>query len=177
MSRLCVAAMLFLVTLLAAARAADIDRGRILEGKGVAGVRLGMTAAEVKRKLGAPESANHDGAGNLLFMSYHASQNFGVYIGDENRVRMIIVSVEGGGFCTSYKACLYREGGLSKIKARHGSKLLRFADVDGSITYRLLTKLKGRPVLTEWTPVKDRDGVVQVAMLYWEGPIDRSSFD
>ncbi|NWG70076.1 MAG: hypothetical protein HXY23_00485 [Parvularculaceae bacterium] len=153
--------------------AGTVARGLIVEGEGVAGVRLGMTADEVEATLGPPERANRDDDGRPLYMSYHATENFGVYFNERERVRLLIVSVDGGGFCTSYGACLYREGDLQKIKSRHGANLLRFVDRDGSLTYRLLSD----GVLTEWTPVEARNGVVQVAISYWDGPIDRSSLD
>ena len=155
----------------------NIQSGRIEEGVGVAGIALGMTAEEAIAAVGPPVAENRGPDGRLLFLSYHDTDNFGVYLDEAGAVRLLIVSSETGAFCTVYDACLYREGDLAKIKSRHGGKLLRFVDRDGGVTYRLLSERAGRAVLTEWTPVEERDGVVQVAMLFWDGPIDRSSFD
>jgi hypothetical protein len=90
---------------------------------------------------------------------------------------MLIVSIKDGTWCTAYDVCLYREGDLAKLKAKHGDALLRFVDRDGSVTYRLLETKGSAQVMTEYTPAEERNGVVQVAILYWSGPIDRSSFD
>lgn len=148
----------------------------IREGVGVGGVELGMTAADVEARIGKPDRVNK--AGNeIMFMAYREPDNFGVYFGDGARVRMLIVSVKDGSVCTEYDACLYREGDLAKLKARHGAKLLRYVDRDGSVTYRLLEAKGDRQVMTEYTPAEDRNGIVQVAMLYWTGAIDTSSFD
>lgn len=148
----------------------------IRDGIGVGGVEIGMTAETVKAKLGEPADTNK--AGELIvYMSFHASEIFGVYFNDQGRVRMIIASLRDGTWCTAYDVCLYREGDLAKLKAQHGDKLLRFVDRDGSVTYRLLDISGVQPVMTEYTPVEEKNGVVQVAILYWSGPIDRSGFD
>jgi hypothetical protein len=159
------------------AAGAEVNEGWIKEGVGVAGVRLGMTAEAVRKKLGEPFESNEVASGAVIFMSYHSDDNFGVYFDDDERVRLVIASIERGSVCTKYDACLYRESDLAKIKSRHGEKLLRFVDRDGSVTFRLLTRYKGRPVLTEYTPVEERDGVVQVAITWWDRPIDASGLD
>jgi hypothetical protein len=149
----------------------------IREGVGVRGVELGMTAADVVRIMGeAPEHQNK-GGNKVVFMSFHAKEIFGVYFDDVERVRMLIVARQDKTYCTAFDVCLYREGDLTKLKAHHGAKLHRFVDRDGSVTYRMLTDQGARKVMTEYMPVEERDGVVQVTMMYWDGPIDRSSFD
>jgi hypothetical protein len=55
--------------------------------------------------------------------------------------------------------------------------MIRFVDRDGSVTYRRLIPMKPRNVMLEYTPVEEKNGVVQVAMLYWDGKITDSSFD
>ncbi len=154
-----------------AAPAPALPRHLIREGVGVAGVTLGMTAADVERVLGKAESTNKAGA-EVVFMGYDAGGIFGIYF-TENRVRMIIAAQKDKTWCTDFDVCLYREGDLAKLKAHHGAKLLRFVDRDGSVTYRLLAN----GVLTEYTPVEDRNGVVQVTVMTWNGPIDKSGFD
>ncbi len=161
-----------------AAPAGDINAGLVRAGVGVAGVELGMTSEQVEKTLGLAISRNATPDGRVVFMSFHASENFGVYFDEESgRVRMIIVAVRSGLICTEYDACLYREGDLAKVKAHYGSKLVRFVDRDGSVVYRVLTSSSPRKALTEFTPNEERDGIVQVAILYWDRPIDASSFD
>lgn len=147
----------------------------IRDGIGVGGIELGMTPADVAARLGKPDHVNKAGD-KILFMAFHEPENFGVYFGDGDRVRMLIVSFKQG-VCTEYDVCLYREGDLAKLKAHHGQKLLRFVDRDGSITYRMLEKKGDKQIMTEYTPSEEHNGVVQVAILYWMGKIDTSSFD
>lgn len=145
----------------------------IREGVGVAGVALGMTPAEVEGVLGKPERANKAG-NNVVFMSYDKGQIFGIYIDEgTQRVRMIIAAQQDKTWCTDFDVCLYREGDLAKLKAHHGAKLLRFVDRDGSVSFRLLAN----GVMTEYVPAEERNGVVQVSILKWDGPIDKSGFD
>lgn len=147
----------------------------IRDGVGVAGIELGMTPATVEAKLGKPLRTNKAGD-QVLYMAFGPGERFGVYF-DDKGVRMLIASVQDGTWCTDYDVCLYREGDLAKLKARHGAKMLRFVDRDGGITYRLLEPRGDRKVMTEYTPVEERNGVVQVAILYWSGNIDTSGFD
>lgn len=148
----------------------------IREGFGAGGAELGMTEAEVRARLGEPVEVNKAGE-TVVFMSYHPTDNVGLYFGDDNRVRMVIAAVKDKTWCTDFDVCLYREGDLAKLKARHGNALHRFVDRDGSVTLRLLAERDGRKIMTEYTPVEEKDGVVQVAVLYWTGTIDTSSFD
>lgn len=148
----------------------------IRDGIGVGGIELGMTVADIEARLGQPVRVNKAGD-DVVFMSYAKSGIFDFYIGDDGRVRMIIASNQDRSFCTAYDVCTYREGDLTKLKAHHGKALFRFVDRDGSVTYRLLEKKGDRQIMTEYNPVEERDGVVQVAIFYWTGKIDTSSFD
>ncbi len=160
------------------AHAADVTQGLIRGGIGVAGIELGMTEAQVEAQLGKPDRVNREANGNAVYMSFHSQEIFGVYFNAATgRVRQLIVAVKGGKICTAYDACLYREGDLAKIKKHYGKRLLRFVDRDGSVTYRRLVPMKPRNVLLEFTPVEDKNAVVQVMMMYWDGKITDSSFD
>jgi hypothetical protein len=160
------------------AHAGDVTKGLIRGGIGVAGVELGMTEAQVRAQLGKPETVNASPNGKPLFMSFHSTDNFGVYFDETTgRVRMLIVAVKGGKICTAFDVCLYREGDLAKLKAYYGKKLFRYTDTDGSVTYRRLVPLSPRNVLVEYTPAEDKNAVVQVSMLYWDGKITDSSFN
>lgn len=162
----------------AVAHAGDVTQGLIRGGIGVAGIELGMTEAEVRAQLGEPDTINAGAGGVLVYMSFHAAENFGVYFDEATgRVRMLIVSVKGGRMCTGYDACLYREGDLAKVKKHYGKKLVRFTDRDGSVTYRRLVPMSPRNVMVEFTPAEDKNAIVQVAMLYWDGKITDSSLD
>jgi hypothetical protein len=156
--------------------AAPVRPHLIREGFGVDGVELGMSVADVLRVKGKPDHQNKAGE-SVVFMAYHEPQNFGVYFDDAGRVRMLIVALQDKTWCTAFDVCLYREGDLAKLKTHHGAKLLRFVDRDGSITYRLLEQRGAQQIMTEYTPVEERNGVVQVAITFWTGPIDKSSFD
>lgn len=147
----------------------------IRDGIGVGDIELGMTVADVETRLGPPVHVNK-ASDQIVFMSYAKTGLFDIYI-DDGRVRMIIASNQDRSFCTAYDVCTYREGDLTKLKAHHGKALFRYVDRDGSITYRLLEKKGDRQIMTEYNPVEERDGVVQVAILYWAGKIDTSSFD
>lgn len=179
--RSCLAAIAFASGLSVAfpvVHAGDVTQGLIRGGIGVAGIELGMTEAEVRAQLGEPQMVNKGGGGVPVYMSFHATENFGVYFDEATgRVRMLIVAVKGGGLCTGYGACLYREGDLAKVKKHYGKKLVRFTDRDGSVTYRRLVPMSPRNVMVEFTPVEDKNAIVQVAMLYWDGKITDSSFD
>jgi hypothetical protein len=160
------------------AHAADVTKGLIRGGIGIAGIELGMTEAQVRAQLGKPVSVNKSPDGTLLYMSYHEDDIFGVYFDEETgRVRTLIVAIKSGKVCTAYGACLYREGDLAKVKKHYGKKLIRFEDRDGSITYRRLVPMKPRNVLVEFTPAEEKNGVVQVMMMYWDGKITDSSLD
>jgi outer membrane protein assembly factor BamE (lipoprotein component of BamABCDE complex) len=160
------------------AHAGDVRQGLIRGGIGVAGVELGMTAAQVRAELGEPATVNTGAGGVPVYMSFHKDENFGVYFDEATgRVRMLIVAVKSGKFCTAYGACLYRKGDLAKVKKHYGKKLIRYTDVDGSVTYRRLVPMSPRNVLVEFTPAEDKNAIVQVAMLFWDGKITDSSFD
>ena len=148
----------------------------IRESFGAGGAELGMTEAQIRARLGEPHQVNKAGE-TVVFMSYHRTDIVGIYFGDDNRVRMVIAAVKDKTWCTDFDVCLYREGDLAKLKARHGNALHRFVDRDRSVTYRMLTERNGKKIMTEYTPVEEKQGVVQVAVLYWSGTIDTSSFD
>ena len=158
-------------------KASEAPANLIREAIGVAGVELGMTPTEVEAKRGKPVRQNAQD-GHVVFMSFHKEENFGVYFDPvTSRVRMIIASVKDKTWCTDFDVCLYREGDLAKLKAHHGDKLLRFVDRDGSVTYRLLGNKGANTVMTEYTPSEAHNGVVQVTIMDWTGPITQSSFD
>lgn len=144
-------------------------------GIGAAGAELGMTVSQVDARLGTPISQNTTSDGRVAVRSYSADDIVDVYFDlVTQRVRMVIVSAPG--FCTKAGECLRRAGDLDKLITRYGSGMIRFTDVDGSVTYRrLITDTGGRKVMTEWVPSEEHRGVVQMATLYWPGGLYDSS--
>ena len=161
----------------APAATAGTPQHLIIEGDGVDGISLGMTAGEVRAKLGEPVSENRFGDG-VVFMSFHKTDIFGVYFDpDSSKVRMIILAVKDKSWCTSFDVCLYRDGDLPKLVAHHGQNLHRFTHTDGMVTLRLLTKQGDRHVLTEYLPNDEHQGVAQVTLVYWNGTNTTSNLD
>ena len=140
----------------------------IRPGIGAAGAELGMTLSQIDARLGAPLSQNTTQDGRVAVRNYSADDIVDVYFDlDTQRVRMVIVSAPG--FCTKSGECLRREGDLDKLVNRYGSGMIRFEDVDGSVTYRRLITYNGAKVMTEWVPSEEHHGLVQASILYWPG--------
>ena len=92
---------------------------------------------------------------------------------------MIIAAVKDGSICTDFDVCIHCAKAISRnSKPVHGKNLFRFVDRDGSVTYRLLETKGGKFRSSPNTiPVEEKNGVVQVTIMYWTGKIDTSSFD
>ena len=153
--------------------AGDSAPTTIRPGIGAAGAELGMSVDDVRSRLGAPLTENTAPDGAVAMMSYTADQIVDLYFDPQSHLlRQVIVAAKD--HCTKAGECLYREGDLSKLKNRYGSGLVRFEDWDGSVTYRRLITYNGKKVMTEWVPSEERDAVVQVSVLYWDGSITDS---
>jgi hypothetical protein len=139
-------AALAALLVLAPAGAASVERGTIFVNKGAARVTLGMTRAQVVARLGPPLYQNTHG-----YMQYSKNNLFDVYLDTAtNRVRLIGVS--GARFCTSGGVCMFRPGGVAKLKMQYGVALKKKVAPDGEVTYEIRGNLAGRRVFTSFSP-------------------------
>src|SRR6476620_257663 len=90
---------------LAGATAQPIESGRIVVGRGVRGVTLGMTRAQVVARLGRPISQNAIG-----YMEYSRKHLFDVYVRRGTPKRTDLISAAGPGFCLSRGICSLTKG-------------------------------------------------------------------
>jgi hypothetical protein len=120
--------------------------------------------------MGTPVSQNTTPDGRVAVRSYSVDDIVDVYFDlDTQRLRQVIVAAPG--FCTKAGECLRHGGDLDRLIARYGAGMIRFVDVDGSVTYRRLITNNGRQVMTEWVPSEAHRAVVQVSTLYWSGSL------
>jgi hypothetical protein len=150
-----------LCTGLAGAAAQSIESGRIVVGRGVHGVTLGMTRAQVVARLGRPISQNAIG-----YMQYSKKHLFDVYVRSGSPKRTDLISAAGPGFCLSGGLCSLTKGSLNRLVARFGSRLkveLYPEDADAP-DYVLRSRFRGRPVNTAFS--HGRGQIVQVYIVY-----------
>ena len=125
---------------------AAVNKGTFTPGAGGAGVTLGMTRAQVVAKLGNPLYQNANG-----FMEYSSTRLFDIYLDGAKRVRLIGIS--GPAFCTGFGACAFKQGGITKLRARYGARLrLTKLPATGEKEWILLGKRGGKQVFTSFTP-------------------------
>lgn len=133
-----------LLTLVAPASVATVDKGTVSVNRGAAGITLGMTRATVVAKLGKPLYQNANG-----FMEYSSKNLFDVYLNtSSNRVRLIGIS--GPKFCTAKGVCMFVKGGLAKMKAQYGKALKRKTLESGEKTWVVEGRFGGRRVFTSF---------------------------
>ena len=107
---------------LAGGSAQPIESGRIVVGRGVHGVSLGMTRAQVVARLGRPISQNAIG-----YMEYSEKHLFDVYVRRGTPKRTDLISAAGPGFCLSGGICSLTKGSLKRLVGRFGERLERRA--------------------------------------------------
>lgn len=140
-----------------AGASATVTAGTINPGRGAAGVRLGLTRAEVVAKLGAPLYENQNG-----FMQYgpDAGPLFDVYrdvFAHPSRVRLIGIS--GWNFCfPGGSPCLYRKGGVGELQAKYGDRLKIVQLESGESVYRLSGRYRGCKTFTDISPTRFKPG-------------------
>jgi hypothetical protein len=141
------------VRLLAAAALAllpaSVGSGTIHVGQGAAGVTVGMTRAAVVAKLGKPVYQNANG-----YMQYAKSSGddlFDVYLNTATK-RVRLIGISGKHFCTAAGICMFRNGGIAKLKAQYGKALKYLATEDGSKVYQVNGRFGGKKVFTAFTP-------------------------
>jgi hypothetical protein len=124
-----------------------IDSGLVVVGRGIHGVTLGMTRAQVVARLGPPLSQN--GAG---YMQYSKRHLFDVYVRGRPR-RVDLVTAAGEGFCLSGNICSFRTGSLKRLVSRYGPRLkveLYPEDADAP-DYVIRSRVQGQPVNTAFS--------------------------
>ena len=146
---------------LAGATAQPIESGRIMVGRGVRGVTLGMTRAQVVARLGRPISQNAIG-----YMEYSRKHLFDVYVRRGTPKWTDLISAAGPGFCLSGGICSLTEGSLKRLVGRFGARLdveLYPEDADAP-DYVIRSRFQGRPVNTAFSARTwaDRPGLHRV---------------
>jgi hypothetical protein len=120
--------------------------GVISVGRGAAGVTLGMTRAQVIRRLGRPFNENRNG-----YMEYSRNYSrglFEVYL-TAGKVRMIVADGKPhSGWRLDDGNHVFDRGGWARLRRGYGRrlKLTRLDHVDWA--YRITSRLHGR---TAWT--------------------------
>ncbi len=135
----------------AGATTAPITSGVITVGRGANGVRLGMTRAQVIAKLGTPAYENGNGYMQYVGDSPRANAMFDVYRaggGSSTHVRML--GIAGAGFRLSDGNPVFAAGGLARLRSRYGARLKFHRSSDGTFTYELAGRFKGRRVHTDF---------------------------
>jgi hypothetical protein len=95
-----------------------IESGQIVVGRGIHGVTLGMTRAQVVARLGPPLSQNAAGS-----MQYSKRNIFDVYVRRGSPRRTDLVTAAGPGFCLSGGICSLRKGSVGRLISRFGLRL------------------------------------------------------
>jgi hypothetical protein len=135
------AAAIALAALIAASGSGAITRGTVVFGQGAAGVRLGMTRAQVTATLGKPVKST------ARFMQYGAKPLvFDLYL-DGGRVDLMHVG--GRGFCTANGFC---NGDRMSELFRSYRKQLKPVRAQGSVEpgYVLVGTLRGHTTYTKF---------------------------
>lgn len=133
---------------LAGAAGRAIESGQIVVGRGVHGVTLGMTGAQVVARLGRPLSRNGNG-----YMQYSKKHLFDVYVRRGSPRRVDLVTAAGPGFCLAGGICSMTKGSLGRLVRRYGPRLkveLYPEDADAP-DYVIRTRFHGQPVNTAFS--------------------------
>jgi hypothetical protein len=152
-----------LALLVTGSGAAAIGTATIVPNRGAGGATLGMTRAQAVAALGQPVSENANGVltyatGNRIFDVYRTGPN--------GRVRMFVLS--GRNYCTAAGICTRRAGGVGKLQARYGNRLVTHTNPDGLECYFLRGWFGGRAVTTNFVVSSTSPGarILDVIILY-----------
>lgn len=128
--------------------------GVITVGRGAAGIKLGMTRAQVIARLGRPlkEIKNrymqyaNIGQGRLNPKVQHGL--FDLYLTDK-RVQMLVIGPQRG-WRLSDGNHIFASGGIARLMHRYGHRLKAIRIEDGESLYRITERYLGRTVWTEF---------------------------
>jgi hypothetical protein len=161
-----IAAVLVCALAAAPAPARTVTSGVITVGQGAGPITLGMPRAQVIAKLGKPIYENGNG-----YMQYaNIPVIFDVYRftgAKTSRVRMLSVSDSGPAFKLSDGNRIFTKGGLRRLARRYG-KRLKFHATESGPLYEIVTRLRGRKVLTDFDVDRHslNAAVLQIFILY-----------
>jgi hypothetical protein len=143
------------VTLAGGGAAALVRKATIVPNRGASTVRLGMTRAQVVALLGKPIYQNKNG-----YMQYGSNTGaplFDIYLDTQSAPRRVrLFGISGEGFCFPGGPCMFKSGGVGKLKARFGTKLKVATLEDGERVYRLTGTYRGCSTFTDVTPSRFR---------------------
>ena len=139
--------------------------GAVTPNVGAAGIKLGMTRAQVIAKLGTPVTQNLNG-----YMQYgpkNLSTLFDVYLDTSvHPWRMRMFGISGRNYCLAGGGpCLRRVGGVGKLRARYDGALKTVKLEDGEKVMWLKGKLNGCKVFTDFGPA-NAPAAAQIVMVF-----------
>ena len=137
--------------LAAPANARTISSGVITVGRGANGVELGMSRAQVIRKLGRPAAEN--ALGTLSYGSDRTHVIFDIYrfLDPPHAVHeFVIASPRDRHFRLSDGNRIFLKGGLRRVANRYGRGLKFHRFDDGTPYYEIVSRLHGKKVLTDF---------------------------
>lgn len=155
--------------LVATSATAAVTRAAFTPNRGAAGVKLGMTRAQVITRLGQPIAESDFGA-----LSYGSGARiFDVYLDQRHPRRVRMLGISGRNYCTAGGICTRRAGGVGKLKARYGSKLVQKTNPDGLKCFQLVGTFAGKPVFTSFTVggFAASSRILMVFVLYGTGDV------
>jgi hypothetical protein len=150
---------------LAGAADAVVSGGSVTPNVGAAGIKLGMTRAQVIAKLGKPVFKNANG-----FMQFGNDKKgviFDVYLDtSKHPQRVRLLGISGKAFCLAGGGpCLMRAGGVGKLRKRYGKALKNVKLEDGEKVVWLKGKLKGCKVFTDFGEA-NRPAAAKIVMIF-----------
>jgi len=150
---------------LAGAAAAVVNGGSVTPNLGVAGIKLGMTRAQVIARLGKPLFKNANG-----FMQYGNDKKgviFDVYLDTSTHPQRVrLLGISGTKFClVGGGPCMMRAGGVGKLRKRYGNALVNVKLEDGEKVVWLKGKLKGCKVFTDFGEA-NRPAAAKIVMIF-----------
>ena len=126
-----------------AAVAASSWQVRVSEG--IAGVRLGMTQAQVAARIGKPYAMSLP-SNNARCGMYARNDDFGACF-DTRSGRVVSLVGIGPKFCVvTPRFCFQRVGGLAKLRRAFGPRLIGPVWREGELFYEVVVRREGRRV-------------------------------